>query len=325
MEKKNNKVIKILLSVIIFIVGAFCILLATDKISFNFKNDEDTKVENNQNNNEDKNEDSDIENNDEVEIDYSAYNGTWLDNENEISILATDEGIKFSWTLHRIATIDEVTIPFENGKGIFYLTDYNEFTRKATIELGDNGVNIIVEDVSAVDTNYIVLDEIPGVVYIEPGTYDYSLKADIDTNNLINSVEITKFTFEKPRPAALGGDSEFNALVIDTVTNLDCSNDNIQGIRLSGYCLDTKDNKYIMGGPVGVVAFYCDNISSHVDSGQMVVNKVFDANGNEFDTTNIKWEDIEIKYCKIDLAKFLSSDFEIIPNLSKELNYEKEF
>ena len=141
---------------------------------------------------------------------------------------------------------------------------------------------------------------------------------------LINSVKITKFTFENPHAGSFGGGPN-NTLVIDTITNLDCSNNNIVGIRLSGYCVDTNDNKYMIGGPVQVMAFYCDNDTSHVDSGHMIAGQVFDSNGNTIDTTKIKWEEVNIKYCKVDEAKFVGTDGDVLPSLSKELNFEKEF
>ena len=142
--------------------------------------------------------------------------------------------------------------------------------------------------------------------------------------NLIDTVKITNFTFGKPYAGGFGGGG-INTLVIDTNINLDCSNDAIVGIRLSGYCLDTEDNKYVMGGPVGVMAFYCDNNASHVDSGHMISGQVFDSNGNEVDTNNIKWAEKEIKYCKVDEARFVGTDGDLIPSLSKKINYEKNF
>lgn len=135
--------------------------------------------------------------------------------------------------------------------------------------------------------------------------------------NLIDTVKITNFTFGKPYAGGFGGGG-INTLVIDTNINLDCSNDAIVGIRLSGYCLDTEDNKYVMGGPVGVMAFYCDNNASHVDSGHMISGQVFDSNGNEVDTNNIKWLEKEIKYCKVDEARFVGTDGDLIPSLSKK-------
>ena len=160
------------------------------------------------------------------------------------------------------------------------------------------------------------------------GTISFK-SSNVDNNetneqNLIETVKITNFTFGKPYVTGLGGSIVNNTLVIDTKVNLECSDENVIGIQLSGYCLDTKNNKYVMEGPVGVMSFYCDNNLSHVDSGMMKAQQIFDANGNEVDTTNIKWEEIEIKYCKIDKAKYLGSDYNILL-FEKELNYEKSY
>ena len=57
----------------------------------------------------------------------------------------------------------------ENGKQ----TEDEKYIRKATIELADDGVNVIVEDVTSIDPNYKVLDNFAGSVYITEGTYTH--------------------------------------------------------------------------------------------------------------------------------------------------------
>ena len=144
-----------------------------------------------------------------------------------------------------------------------------------------------------------------------------------DQTDADEKIEITNLTFGKPYAGGIGGGT-IDTLVIDVNTNLKCNNNDVAGIQISGYCLDKNNNKYEMRGPVGVMAFYCDNNSSHVDSGKITVEKVYDSNGKEINTTNIKWEQLEIKYCKIDKANIVGNNGEILSS-EKELNYEKNF
>ena len=171
------------------------------------------------------------------------------------------------------------------------------------------------------------------IVYDKVLSKDNNEITNVDNNNisnntnnenvLIDSVKITNFAFGKPYAGGFGG-GDINTLVIDINMNLNCSNEKIIGIQLSGYCLDSDNNKYEMSGPVGVAAFYCDNHSSYNERKYMNVSKVFDSTGSEIDRANIKWEEIEIKYCKIDKVKFMSNNYDILAT-EKELNYEKEF
>ena len=154
----------------------------------------------------------------------------------------------------------------------------------------------------------------------------------IDNNtieSLIDSVEITNFNFGKPVASAFGGGT-INTISFDTNFNLNCSNDaGIAGVTLKGYCTDKNNKKYSIVGPLSVMAFYCDNNSSHTDTGTMYVNQIFDENGVPHDidwanANNIKWEDIEINYCKVEKANIrLSDGSDIVTNI--EFSYEKHF
>lgn len=125
---------------------------------------------------------------------YSSFIGTWSNEQtlNEITIKnVTDNEITFTWFLYRLGGIDNnTTIPFKDGKGIFYYQFYDDknydgkqtedekHIRKATIELTNNGVNVIVKDVNQIDENYVLLDDYDfnGAIYCEPGIYAHTNK-----------------------------------------------------------------------------------------------------------------------------------------------------
>ena len=123
---------------------------------------------------------------------YENYVGTWYNKEtqDEISIKnVTDNEITFSWFIYRIASIDnDTTISFKDGKGIFYfeghsdknfdgkLTEDENFIKKTTIDLTNNGVNVIVEDVTSADSNYTLLNKSDAFNNIETKTYNHPEK-----------------------------------------------------------------------------------------------------------------------------------------------------
>ena len=186
MEKKNNNgIVIILMGIIIIILSVLCVLFATDKLVFKSENDASVNTEK-------QNSDSEESKTEEEKKDYSNFIGTWRNDQtqNEITIKnVTDNEITFTWFLYRLAGIDDdTTISFKNGKGIFFYQGYDDknfdekqtedekYIRKATIELTDNGVNVIVEDVNQIDTNYKLLDNFSGSVYVKAGTYTHTNK-----------------------------------------------------------------------------------------------------------------------------------------------------
>ena len=160
-------------------------------------------------------------------------------------------------------------------------------------------------------------------------TYRNNQQENNTIKSLIDSVKITDFSFGKPEAVAFGG-ATINTISINTNFNLNCSNDaGIAGVTLKGYCTDKNDKKYSIVGPLSVMAFYCDNNPSHTDQGVMYVNQIFDETGVPHDidwanSNNIKWEDIEITYCKVENANIrLSDGSDIVTKI--EFNYEKEY
>lgn len=182
MEKKSNSII-ILMGIIIVLLSILCVLFATDTIVL--KSENNTNIE--ENNNSETNNTQE-----EVKKDYSKYIGTWHNDQtqNEITIKkVTDNEITFTWFLYRIGGIDEdTTISFKDEKAIFFYQGYQDknfdgnetedekYIRKATIELTDDGVNVVVKDVNEIDANYEPLDNFLGSEHIKEDTYTHPNK-----------------------------------------------------------------------------------------------------------------------------------------------------
>ena len=155
-------------------------------------------------------------------------------------------------------------------------------------------------------------------------TTENNVQGITNIESLNNQVKITNLSIEKPSASAFGG-SENNMLAVPVSFDLNCSNSSlIAGVTLKGYCLDTNDNKYSIVGPLSIMAYYCDSDEKKIS---MYVNQTYDKDGipHEFDwkPTN-KWDNIDIKYCKIEKANVRLSDAsEIVTGI--DINYEKEF
>ena len=126
--------------------------------------------------------------------DYSRYFGTWSDNNsNEFTVKNIgNDLITFTWFLFRTAVIEDVTLPFKDNKAVFYYHGYDDknynskneddefYCRKATVELKENSISIKVENSTLAESNEnISLDKtglFDGVVYIQPGEYNFTIK-----------------------------------------------------------------------------------------------------------------------------------------------------
>ncbi len=177
--KKSNGIIIVLL-IVILVVGILFVnskLRGTDSSSVNDDNNTSQTEENIQDNSS--------------RVDYTSFIGTWYNTEtqNELTITdINDKELKFTWAIYRIAVIENNTISFDNGKGVFYFEGYDDsnfdskttedekFIRKATIVLTDNGADVLIEEVNKIDNKYTSLGEIDGGVYIKPGTYAHPIK-----------------------------------------------------------------------------------------------------------------------------------------------------
>ena len=124
--------------------------------------------------------------------DYNKYLGTWVDNENNEFIVRNigNDLITFTWSIYRIASIDDVTLPFKNNKAIFYYHGYDDknyndkndddefYCRKATVELKDNSISIKVENSTLAESNENIsqdkTDLFGGGSYIQPGQYNFT-------------------------------------------------------------------------------------------------------------------------------------------------------
>ena len=125
-------------------------------------------------------------------VGYSKYYGTWENESNSsgLEIKSIENNvIVFTWFIYRIASIDDVALPIENNKAVFYysgvdsnynnvIEDNEHYYRKAILELKDNEVTVTVEEVTAEEynNNLNLEKEFSGGLYITEGEYVYNKK-----------------------------------------------------------------------------------------------------------------------------------------------------
>jgi len=144
-----------------------------------------------------------------------------------------------------------------------------------------------------------------------------------DTTKTEEPLKINNLNFSKPLVGNLGG-GDFDTLIVTVTSNMECIDNTYAGIRVSGFCLDKNDYKYLFEGPVEVMAIYCDNNENHQNAYSLELTKVLDNNGEEINTNNIDYKSIEIKYCKYDKAKVMLTNGNSL-DTEMEINYEKEY
>ena len=165
--------------------------------------EENSKIENSNTESNEKEEKTENTNSNKVEenqsknktntVGYSKYYGTWENESNSsgLEIKSIENNvIVFTWFIYRIASIDDVALPIENNKAVFYysgvddsnynnvIEDNEHYYRKAILELKDNEVTVTVEEVTAEEySNNLNLEkEFSGGVYITEGEYVYNKK-----------------------------------------------------------------------------------------------------------------------------------------------------
>lgn len=192
-------------------------------------------------------------------------------------------------------------------------------------EKNKNGIIIILVIIIVILLALVVLLATDTIDFKSNEVNNENNNSNSTTNSSTNSVQINNITFDKPLAGGYGGDTTWTLMGNMTV-DFTCTDDSVMAITIEGYCLDKNDNKYLFRAPEGATMFYC----GQSNKGMTQATKIIKKDGNNYEIPNetidqgIKWDEIEIKYCKFDKANL------ILPDYSKsdtqiELNYEKEF
>ena len=130
---------------------------------------------------------------------YNKYIGTWVDenNSSELNVLTIGNNqLAFSWTIYRIAGIDNVVVPMENNKAVFYYQGYDDknynskqdegeyYYRRATIQLNTESININIENITSSEYDITKARDFDGSVYVDEGTYTYNINKNNEQSEI---------------------------------------------------------------------------------------------------------------------------------------------
>ena len=87
-----------------------------------------------------------------------------------------------------------------------------------------------------------------------------------------------------------------NRLSVLGTIDLSLDDDLYEGVSLDGYCLDVNNKKYNIHGPQDGRALF------HNGSSELSLSEVLD------ETKDVEWDNITIKYCKVDKMNAFPAD-----------------
>ena len=132
----------------------------------------------------------------------------------------------------------------------------------------------------------------------------------VNINLLIGNVSVSK-------------DAPNTKILIDGTINLSYNNSKYVGVILSGYCLGTNNEKYHITGPADGRVFFHNDGNSRLTLTESTSQNIEYIDGTFKEWSEIDWENVKIKYCKIDKMTAISNDDK--NNLETILNIEKNF
>lgn len=113
-----------------------------------------------------------------------------------------------------------------------------------------------------------------------------------------------------------------NFIILDGTINLSYDNTKYDGVALSGYCLGKDNEKYFIGGPRDGRALFHNDENNKLSLSLDYKNVEY-SDGTNKSLTEINWDTVKIKYCKIDSMTVVSNNYS--NNSTREINFEKSF
>lgn len=104
---------------------------------------------------------------------------------------------------------------------------------------------------------------------------------------------------------------------------LSYDNNKYAGVTLSGYCLGADNEKYLISGPGDGRALFHNDENNKLLLTENIPQSIQYSDGTSKEWSEIDWDNVKIKYCKIEKMTAWSNDG--TNNYETTLNIEKEF
>lgn len=158
------------------------------------------------------------------------------------------------------------------------------------------------------------------------------LQGTIDNvSNTINSSKNNEIVKDINCNASIGNVEVFSdeysgntRIHVNGTINLSFDKNKYEGIMLSGYCLGSNGEKYLMHGPGDGRTLYSNNGDNDtvLSLTENIPQDIKYSDGTVKGWSEIDWNNVKIKYCKIDKLEAVLKDGS---SVEMELNYEKNF
>lgn len=112
-------------------------------------------------------------------------------------------------------------------------------------------------------------------------------------------------------------------LYLDGTLDLSYDSNEYLGAKITGYCLGSDNEKYLIHGPGDGATLYYNVSDGNLLFTENVPQDIEYNDGTKKDTLEIDWNSVKIKYCKIDRITFIGINGN--DNLDMDINIEKYF
>lgn len=300
MEKNNKGLITFLVGVIVVLV-VLCILFAMNVISFD-KKDTDSKIE-------------------EKLVGTYTYKGEYYDRERN----ASGEGFNETDAYALGKMTYEVLTLNADGSAIMSYSNARGSGSNGSGKWSISGDKISVNNEKCTDGGncqkvweYSYFESNKGIeikssnnnvaiVYLKKSD---SNDKDIDFKMTLGDVSIN-----------LNGVN--TKLSLDGTLDLSYDSNKYLGASISGYCLGNNNEKYLIHGPGDGATLYYNGNDIKLMFTENVPQNVEYTDGTVKDISQVDWNNVKIKYCKVDKIVLISNDNN--NNLEKEVKIEKNF
>ena len=155
------------------------------------------------------------------------------------------------------------------------------------------------------------------MILLRAGVINFKQKNEVDIKLSIDSVEVKK-------------DAPNTYLFVKGTMNLSYDNTKYLGVSLYGYCLGADGEKYIISGPADGRALFHNDDNNNLTLTENGDKKIEYPDGTTKSWSEVDWNNVEIKYCKIDKMKAFyngqgASGIETELNVENVVDVESKF
>lgn len=140
---------------------------------------------------------------------------------------------------------------------------------------------------------------------------DTNINEKVDINLSIGNVSISE-------------DAPNSKILVDGTIDLLYDSSKYAGVTLFGYCLGSDNEKYLMDGPGDGRTLFHNDGDNNLTLTEDISRNIEYSDGTVKAWSEINWENIKIKYCKIEKMTAILNDGsnqqEIVLNVEKSFN-----